>query len=406
MTLQAISLMASIFLIFGGAYKKIPDVFTLGLSAIITGFSMGWSPGGVILTIIRATFSLETIELAACVGLIRVLGWVLQRYGILEKMASSLGRLLKSSRYAIMAVPALLGSLSVLGGAIMSAPLVDGTGDHLGISPARKAAVNVVFRHTVYFSFPLGTMLIFTATLAGVPVLDMIGVLWPLTLVMFLAGYLRLIRGTKDESEPSRVPYASDLKEFAVSSSPLWVAVLSASLFRVRLVFALVVGICLALAMSRKHPEFNLASIRESADLPTIGTIIGVMVFKAFVTEMSLPPAVMKTLSKYGIPPEAAAAVGIIAFAFMSGALQTGIAVGLPVLAAIATTYDQKLLYACFVYVVGFTAYLISPLHLCLVLTNRYFGVDLASVYREYWPVPAVTFLCGIMLYVVRKAIL
>ena len=40
-----------------------------------------------------------------------------------------------------------------------------------------------------------------------------------------------------------------------------------------------------------------------------------------------------------------------------------------------------------YIYVIGFAGILVSPLHLCLVLTNEYFGASLLEVYR-YMAIP------------------
>ncbi len=406
MAFQATALVVSIVLILGGAYKRIPDYITLGLASIVIGAAMRWSPGIIALTMWKAIISPETLKLAACVGLIRMLGCILQRFGILGTMADSLRRVLKSAEYAVMAVPALLGSLSAFGGAIMSAPLVDGTGDHLEFSPARKAAINILFRHSVFFVYPFSTTLLFTSAIAGVSVFDMVKILWPLSVLMFGASYLLLVRGTKEKIEPSTVPYSVALRQFVVSSSPVWLAILLTSAFGVPLVIALSVGVVLAMAMSRGRQGFAIDALWKSIDFCSITTVLGIMVFKSFVLEMDILPVAMDSLSKRGVPLEVLAAAGIFTFAFISGSLQTGIAVTLPILLSMSPGPDRVLLHASFAYMIGFSSYLVSPLHLCQVLTAKYFNVPLSSIYREYWPVPAATFFGSIALYLVHRAML
>lgn len=398
--------MLAALIILWGARNRIPDFITLGVSSVIVGLALRWSPGTIALTIVRTVFSGETLELAACVGLIRILGSVLQRYGTLETMASSLKRLLKSSRYTIMAVPALLGSLSAFGGAIISAPLVDTAGDRLGFSPTRKAAVNMVFRHSVFFLYPFSTTILFTATIARVSPVEIVGQLWPLGIIMFVTSYLRLVKNSHEAVDPTPTTYSTALKEFLVSSGPLSVPVVLTCALGVNLTIALAAGVIMAMAISRKSEGFSLNVIWKSVDYPSIATVLGVMVFKAFVVQMDFLPVAMDSLSRRGVPLEVLAGVGIFLFAFVSGAIQTGIAVALPMLLAAAPTYEHILLYASFTYMIGFSAYLMSPLHLCQVLTNRYFKVDLAPVLREYWPVPVVTFLSGIALHLIHRAAL
>ena len=74
--------------------------------------------------------------------------------GYLDKMVQGLQGFLGNLKASIMVVPALVGSMPVLGGAAVSAPLVDKLGEGLHLSPDRKAAINLVFRHGMFFVFP------------------------------------------------------------------------------------------------------------------------------------------------------------------------------------------------------------------------------------------------------------
>ncbi|MCR4398516.1 MAG: DUF401 family protein, partial [Firmicutes bacterium] len=343
--------------------------------------------------------------LAACVALIRILGGVLQHHGLLDSMADSLNRLLSSSKASMMAVPALLGTLPVFGGGIMSAPLVDKAGDRLGMTKSQKAATNLVFRHVVIFFFPFSTMLIFSAAIGRVALGDILRVIWPVGIVMGTAGYLRLLRDRPDDREATAVPPLASLGEFAVSSSPIWAALVLSSALGVPLVIALACGVALAAVVAWARGRFEVSTLWKFADLQSMGAVLGVMMFKDFVSRMDFLPVAMERMTDAGVPPEVVGILGMFVFTFPSGTIQAGIGVTLPLLTAAVTAYRARLLSTCLLYTLGFVFYLVSPVHLCQVLTNRYFGVTLSDVYREYWPVPAATMLAGVLLYIVMRGL-
>ncbi len=87
-----------------------------------------------------------TIQLIAAVCLISGLGGQLMKdTGDLDLIVSSLVCLLRSDKLLCMLIPALFGILTVPGGALMSAPLVEESAKGLKLSRARLSAVNLFF---------------------------------------------------------------------------------------------------------------------------------------------------------------------------------------------------------------------------------------------------------------------
>jgi len=54
--------------------------------------------------------------------------------------------------------------------------------------------------------------------------------------------------------------------------------------------------------------------------------------------------------------------------------------------------------YVMLILVSGFTGVMLSPMHLCLLLSNEYFGVSMGSVYRHLW-LPCVSLIAAGMAY-------
>ena len=151
-------------------------------------------PAAEVLSVIWRSFSDRgTCELAAAVLTIGLFSTVMQATGFLDKAVSGLTSFLGNVKAALMAVPALVGTMPVLGGAALSAPLVDKIGRPLALSADQKAAINLVFRHGMFFVFPFSTSLILTSKLTGFSVPRLIAKMWPMSLALWGMGYFALL---------------------------------------------------------------------------------------------------------------------------------------------------------------------------------------------------------------------
>ena len=76
----------------------------------------------------------------------------------------------KDMRVVITMLPAMIGLVPIVGGALVSAPMVVEGSDELGLSPERRTFVNYWFRHLWEYVVPTYPGLILAATMLGMPV--------------------------------------------------------------------------------------------------------------------------------------------------------------------------------------------------------------------------------------------
>lgn len=67
---------------------------------------------------------------------------------------------------------------------------------------------------------------------------------------------------------------------------------------------------------------------------------------------------------------------------FVTGVTPAFVGISLPVLLPIIGTSSPDLTYVMLAYAGGFSGYLLSPVHLCLVVTVQYFKADFTKVYK------------------------
>jgi len=382
-------------------------------------------------------FNLRTLNLVLSVAAITTLAEVLKRYGLLDALVRSMTHLLGGAGLAVMAVPSVIGTLPVQGGAILSAPMVDGLGSRLGLDPRRKAAVNLVFRHAWYFVAPFAPSLVLAAQLAGVELGRLI--LWhvPFAAVMLIAGYLVVVRPSGSRAgriasppdtdgagsavdvecaaaggplDPTGVAGAAPppdyddaraaLVDFARASSPLVVGValsLGVGPLRLPLCASVGLGLLLALFLSRKHEAFRLCglpAVRDGLQWGVLAAMAVVMVFSQVMEDSGAAAALVDLLVDSGLPSWVLMLALPAAIGFIGGTPTVPVGISFPALLPLAGP-GQVLAAAAVLYTSGFISYFVSPVHLCQILSAEYFEVHLPDIYRQYWPVIAALLCCS-----------
>lgn len=368
-------------------------------SVVIIGFSR--LPLSSIIPVAKtAFFGRSSLELVVTVAAISLLARSMREYNLLERMTSALTAAVRSTRVALLAIPGLIGCLPVLGGAVLSAPMVDALGSKLDLPPTRKAAANLIFRHAWFFMFPFIPSLVLTANLAGVAVTDLIKHTAPLTAIALGTGYLLFFRGAPREQLPPMEPsaYRHNLGVFLLYSSPIVVSLLLYLVVGVLLPLALLVGVGVAMLIGSRERPVNWALLYQGLDWPMMAAMVGIVFFKGIISSVSVIPTVVASLVNWGIPSLALLFLLPLLIGFSSASQSTSVGITLPLLLPMLEP-GQLMAGVTIVYVSSFLAYLMSPLHLCQALTNDYFGVALAPVCRDYLPVVLVILVSALGLY-------
>lgn len=101
--------------------------------------------------------------------LVMCLEYILRTSGILKIFTLAAGNLFHDNRIVLGFMPAFLGFLPSLGGAIFSAPLVQEAAEPYQLSPEKKTAINYWFRHVWEFSNPILPSMLLAASFTGDP---------------------------------------------------------------------------------------------------------------------------------------------------------------------------------------------------------------------------------------------
>jgi uncharacterized protein len=315
--------------------------------------------------------------------------------------------------FSMMALPAVIGLVPMPGGALFSAPFVKQAGDAIAGRPDWKTAVNYWFRHVWEYWWPLYPGVIVAMSLFEmIDTRHFLAVQMPFTAIAVAAGYGFLVRPHLAElSAAGAAPRRAGERGAVVLFLPLVLVIVSVFVgpwplktffpgleLQIVKLLSVLIGLVLAMAVVLVSAAGRGAGagfgrrMREAFNRKAVGvlvTLVGVLVFKAMLQSSGLLPEAVEELSAAGIPP----VLVVMTLPFLAG-LVTGIAVGFtgasfPLVVGLLTTAGSGLTpFATLVLAFGFgyMGMMVSPVHLCFLVTKEYFSAGFLPVYRLLLP--------------------
>ena len=337
-----------------------------------------------------------TLKLTVIVTIISGLGYLLKQTGDLDIMINSLVEIFKNNKILCMLIPSLFGSLAVPGGAILSAPILSESADRINIGQPRKTAVNLFFRHVGFLIYPLYSAIIVTGELFKVSKLTFIKYNFLVMVVGIIVAYLTFfnsnhqenINKDKDKKVKNEKLLKNNIISFLLSFSPILIILILVIGFSIPFSGAVFSGLIIGLI--RNLPENGkiqtvwkrlLDFFAYGIKYKLILVILGIMLFKNIVEATGAVTSIASLMASSGIP----ISLMILLLGFTVGLLmgiETGaigilIPIFLPLLPAHNPGSFIALLFTC-----SFCGYLVSPVHLCLILTKEYYETRFLPIYR------------------------
>jgi integral membrane protein (TIGR00529 family) len=346
--------------------------------------------------ILSATIDEKTLLLIAALFTILFFSNLLKETGRMNKILEGFRHILKDLRVVVALLPAMIGLMPLVGGALVSAPMVVEGSDQLKLSPERRTFINYWFRHVWEYILPTYPALILAATLMGVPVRTLGWINLPLTPAAILSGATIGFWGISKSQQGEAIFPRTSAWELLKNLFPLIVALVLVVGFKVELAYAFgltILGMILSYRIGSKRV---LKALRGSFSIELLLTVVTVMGFKKVLESSQAILAISAFLSSSGVPFRLIAIFIPLTVALMTGMTIAPIAIGFPILIPLFQNDPDFLNYMMLAFASGIAGDLLSPFHLCLVLTKDYFKADLKRVYRLLW-VP-VGFIIGVAL--------
>lgn len=359
----------------------------LGATMMVASLSLGLLFGmGLVSIIKQAGLTLAdggTLTLILALILILVLESVMRRSGMLGAMTDSIFLLQWNPKVLTAAIPAIIGFLPSAGGARFSAPLVEQAMTGSPYLAEEKVFINYWFRHIWEYSLPLYPGIILAAQLSGLPLGRIILWQWPFTVVWALLGYWLVFRNKKMEdfsSAPDR--QCGDKRPIVLLVSSIWPILVTVGLViaHVPIVPALL-AVLVVLIAQKKYPLIQVwEALREPMTAGIVFLIWGTMAFKDVLQVSGAVSQVSGIFISSGVPPYAVAIVLPLIVGILTGLVQACIGVSFPLVMGVV---EPSAAYVMLAYVSGVVGVMLSPVHLCFILTNDYFQADFFRSYKS-----------------------
>jgi integral membrane protein (TIGR00529 family) len=360
---------------------------------------------GIFSAIKRASANEVTIKLWVSLSLIRIFELILRENNVLSSMMSAVKTSFSSRKAVIISMPLLIGMLPSLGGAYFSAPMVKEATIGLEMTNEEKAFINYWFRHPWEYVLPLYPGLLLAAAISGVAVHSLVSANMVSASVLLGTGFIYSMREIKnrtnahlhDKENPEGKGRAG--MRAALSFLPVILVLLLAVILRVELHYALLI-IIIPLFLIFRYPAKDIIRImRHGFALDIVVLILGIMLFK----ETMEASGAVRNLSRVFIDNGLPVLPILCLLPFLTGLL-TGLTVGFvgstfPLLISIAGGASVPVISMAFA--AGFIGVLLSPVHLCLILTKEYFKADLWGIYRKLIPSCIFIFVAALAQYLI-----
>ena len=385
---------AAVFLLILFLLRKKFNIGLVMLAASVALFFLyRMALSSIIKTCEHAVLNGVTIKLILALSFIRMLEQILREHDVLSRMMATVKALFKNRKAVTISMPLLIGLMPSIGGAYFSAPMVAETTRDVTMSPEEKGFINYWFRHPWEYILPLYPGILLAAAVSKAELHSLITANITYAIIMVATGFLFAMRGLRGAIKTEETLPKKDWWSFA----PIFAVLLLVSLFHIELHYALTAVVLFLFLLYRYPLKSVFSSLKHGFSIDVIILIVGVMFFKEAMENSGAVGNLSRFFVQEGIP----ALPILFLLPFMTGML-TGITVGFvgstfPLIISIAGNTSVSAIS--FAFAAGFLGVLLSPVHICLILTREYFKADIWGIYKLMLPGCIIIFLAAIVQY-------
>lgn len=359
-----------------------PAVFAGGLVLSLLVLPARETP----LLMFNTVASLETIRLIGIIIAALTLSKLMELRGLLIRLAHALETI--GPKLAIHVVPSVIGMVPMPGGALVSATAVKDLVRRLKLNPAQATYINFWFRHTWELSVPVYPGVIAASAVLAVPLSTVVLTMLPsIPLFIVLGGIVsyRMLRDVSCESQQS-LPFMQLVRELVHAAWPVIILV-AMVLAGVEAAIAFVIAGILLVLQQRASRSEVVAALKYGFGLKVLFLLYSVMLYKGIVEESGAAYALFSDMQSLGMPTWIILVVLPMLIGIATGLSVAFVGISFTLLLPFMMSGGELNYYALFLaYIGGGLGYMVSPLHLCLILSAEYFNARLSDIYRIMIP--------------------
>jgi len=376
--------------------KKLNIGFVMMIAAALLFLLYRMSAAAILETASGALLNSVTIKLILALSFIRVFEMILREHDVLKGMMSGIRAIVRNRKIIIISMPLLIGLIPSVGGAYFSAPMVAETTRDLKITPEEKGFINYWFRHPWEYILPLYPGVLLASAVSRIELYALITANLGYAALLVLTGFMFSMHGFKGMALTERFS-GKALWSFV----PIFTVLFLVVVMHIELHYALIAMVATLFLFYRYKVKSIIAALRHGFSIEVIILIVGVMFFK----EAMENSGAVNNLSRFFVGEGIPVSPVLFLLPFITGML-TGLTVGFvgstfPLI--ISLTGNASLGAISFAFASGFLGVLLSPTHICLILTKEYFKADLWGIYKMMIPGCIVIFIGAIVEYLIVK---
>jgi len=377
--------------------KKLNIGFVMLIAAALLFLLYRMSFASIRETVSGTVLNSVTVKLIFALSFIRVFEMVLREHAVLTGMMNGVKAIFRNRKIVTISMPLLIGLIPSVGGAYFSAPMVAETTRDLKITPEEKGFINYWFRHPWEYVLPLYPGILLASAVSKVELHTLITVNLSYAVLLVLTGFMFSMRGLRGVVLQTERFSEKGLWNFV----PIFTVLFLVLVVHIELHYALIAMVVILFLFYKYKVRAILAALRHGFSLEVIILIVGVMFFKEAMENSGAVNNLSRFFMREGIPVSPV----LFLLPFITGML-TGLTVGFvgstfPLIISLAG--NASIGAISFAFASGFLGVLLSPTHICLILTREYFKADLWGIYKMMIPGCVVVFFAAIVQYLISK---
>jgi len=427
--------LSSFALILVLARVKVPLSIAVLAGAAALGAMFDLGAERTALAAFEGMISPKSIGLGVITVLLLGLTRTMRSSGQLTEIVDLAKSLLRRPAVAMAAMPALIGILPMPGGALFSAPMVESAAGEGRETAGRLSAINYWYRHIWEHWWPLYPGALLALASSGRSMGAFMMYQFPLGAFMAVAGLVIFRKLHPDLHVRGQTPPKGTKRRLMMSTSSIWIVPLiwAAGTVTARLALAasglsgdeakemqwlwagirygpLVCGLIVSLIWTSR---LNSLGLRGLGGVFSRWSIYGLLVLILSIMAFQNVLHVTRAGAEMGSELQAmrVAAVLVVAVLPFIAGMVTGLAVGFvgitfPILNEMVAPSQGGVMSASYMvlaYACGHLGMMLSPLHVCHVVSNKYFGTTFGPTYRRIFPAAGITLVLAVIYFLTLR---
>ena len=326
---------------------------------------------------------LDTINLMLVFAIVTYLAEIWKISGFLDDIIYNFEKIF-SPKVSLPLFTIVIGLLSMPGGALVSAPMIEYGARNLDLKGEDKALLNFWFRHIWEPISPLFPEFLLEASIIGASIVKLIEIQWPVAVGMLISGVVFIMPKIPDvDFKREKVNFEIIFNIFK-SISPIILIFVFLMLFKTLPSFiAMLVGLIYVLFLKKVNFQKMAQAFKFRKILEYVFLIFSVFLLREIINKTNFAMSIYNELQLLNLPNFIILFFLPFSIGFLAGISSASIGIAFPLLMPLLAPNNVVMAGRVLIAYLGvWTALLTTPTHLCLSLSVDYFKASFSKFYK------------------------